>query len=441
MRLSQWMVGLTLWLCLQLPLPTIADQYNYIDISNPFLRKTPIALPVFQANDGEPMALEAARATSQLLARYLDFTRYFAISDPAAYLEDPQKMDITGSAIRYRNWTVIGAELLVTGGVSLKKGIAEFELRLFDTVKKKMLVGKRYRGSAEDYQLVARRFAGEVMLAVTGNRGVFKSKIAFVSNGSGYKEIYQCDFDGSHIRQFTHHNSISLFPDWSSDGRWLAYTTYADRWPRINIQHLQENQRVVKVDKPGLQAVPAWVPGKFELAASLSFSGDQEIYLLTGNGKVIKRLTNSVGIDVEPTWSPDGKRMAFVSKRSGTPQIYINDIISGRVQRLTFEGRYNTQPGWSPRGDRIVYSAMRDGVIDICSIDPNGGEPIHLTENQGSNEAPAWSPDGSLIAFSSTREGKSRIYVMTAFGTDQRRLFDLAGEQTNPKWSPNIFNP
>ncbi len=427
-------------LFLLLPWPTAAAQYNYIDISNPFLRKTPIAVPMFKASAHDPRAVAAAKAASELLAYYLDFTGYFTISDPVAFLEDPQKMNITGSGIRYRNWTAIGAELLVTGGVVIRDSDVEFEIRLFDTVKEKMLVGKRYRSGTNDHRQVARRFCSEVVYAITGSRSLFDSRIAFISNGSGHKEIYLCDFDGSNISRFTRHNSISLFPDWSSDGRWIAYTTYADKRPRIRIQNVREN-RAARIDKKGLQAAPAWVPGKFELAASLSFSGDQEIYLLTGNGKVIKRLTDSMGIDVEPTWSPDGKRMAFVSKRSGTPQVYIYDTVSGRVQRLTFEGRYNTQPSWSPKGDRIAYSAMSNGVIDIFTINPEGGEPIQLTENQGSNEAPTWAPDGSLIAFSSTREGKNRIYVMTAYGTDQRRLLALPGEQTNPKWSPNILNP
>ena len=417
-----------------------AAQYNYIDISNPFLRKTPIAVPMFKTATDDSAAKKTAEDTSKLLTYYLEFTGYFSIIDQAAFLEDPQTMDIKGGGIRYRNWTVIGAELLITGGVVSKGGKTEFDLRLFDTVKQQLVVGKRYRGSVGDHRLVARRFCSEVVYAITGNRGFFDSKIAFVSNGSGHKEIYLCDFDGSNVQQFTHHNSISLFPDWSSDGRWIAYTTYADKGPQIQIRNVHE-KRIARLNKPGLQIAPAWVPGKFELAASLSFSGDQEIYLLTGNGKVIKRLTNSVGIDVESTWSPDGKRMAFVSKRAGNPQLFILDTDSGRVQRLTFEGRYNTQPSWSPKGDRIAYSAMNNGVLNIFTINPDGGEPLQLTDGQGSNEAPAWSPDGSLIAFSSTREGKSRLYVMTAYGTDQKRLLTLPGEQTNPKWSMNIINP
>ncbi|WP_419656970.1 Tol-Pal system beta propeller repeat protein TolB [Desulfosarcina variabilis] len=423
-----------------LPPPSHAAQYNYIDISNPFLRKTPIAVPAFKTLTDDSAARTIAADTSTLLNDYLEFTGYFTIIDPGAFLENPQTMDIKGNGIRYRNWTVIGAELLITCGVASKGGRIEFDMRLFDTVKQQLVVGKRYRGRVGDHRLVARRFCSEVVYAVTGNRGFFSSKIAFVSNGTGHKEIYLCDFDGSNIEQFTHYNSISLFPDWSSDGRWIAYTTYAGKGPQIQIRHVHE-KRLARLNKPGLQIAPAWVPGKFELAASLSFSGDQEIYLLTGNGKVIKRLTNSVGIDVESTWSPDGKRMAFVSKRAGNPQIFILDTDSGRVQRLTFEGRYNTQPSWSPKGDRIAYSAMNNGVLNIFTINPDGGEPLQLTDSQGNNEAPAWSPDGSLIAFSSTREGKSRLYVMTAYGTDQKRLLTLPGEQTNPKWSMNIINP
>ena len=210
-RLRSFIV-LPLLLFIWLPWPTVAAQYNYIDISNPFLRKTPIAVPVFQAADLDPAAMDAAASTTGLLSYYLDFTGYFTISDSGAFLEDPQTMNITGSGIRYRNWTVIGAELLITGSVVVRDGDAEFELRLFDTVKEKMLVGKRYRGSADNYGQVARRFCSEVVFAITGSRGFFDSKIAFVSNGTGHKEIYQCSFDGSNIRRFTHHDSISLFP-------------------------------------------------------------------------------------------------------------------------------------------------------------------------------------------------------------------------------------
>ncbi len=419
--------------------PHRAAAVEYIDISNPFLRKIPLAVPWFknlsQSVQGDALCIELA----DLLSDTLKFTGYFKILDRSAFLVDPKNPNIIASRINFHNWTTIGTEALVTGSLSVNEDLFEFELRLFDTVQGKLLVGKRYKGRTEDCRMIIRRFCGEVMIHLTGERGVFDSKIAFVSALGGKKEIYVCEFDGYNMQQFTHLDNITLFPAWSSDSKWIAYTSYVRGKPDLYINHITE-EKSAALDKKGIQITPAWVPGKFELAATLSFSGDQEIYLLTGEGKIIKRLTNSRGIDVEPTWSPDGEKLAFVSKRSGTPQIYIKDIKSDRVRRLTFNGRYNTQPSWSPKGDRIAYSAMENGNIDICTIRVDGSEWVRLTEGQGDNEAPSWSPDGSLIVFSSTREGRSKIYVMTAFGTDQRRLLSLPGDQSNPKWSQNVIS-
>jgi len=419
--------------------PLSAAEYDYIDISNPFLRKIPLAVPWFKNMSGGSEDEALSVKLPDILSDTLEFTGYFKMLDRQAFLMDSKNSDIVATHINFRNWTAIGAELLITGGILVKDGLIETELRMFDTIKEKLIIGKRYKGRTDDTQRMIRRFCGEVMYHLTGNRGVFDSKIAFLSSLAGKKEIYICDFDGQYPKRFTYHEDIALFPAWSSDGKWMAYTSYAKGQPGLYIRNLREN-RTTTLDKKGIQITPAWAPGKFELAATLSFSGDQEIYLLTGGGKIIKRLTNSRGIDVEPTWSPDGKQMAFVSKRSGTPQIYIKGTASGRVRRLTFQGRYNTQPDWSPKGDKIVYSAMEASRIDIYTIDVDGGNRVKLTEDQGDNEAPSWSPDGSLIVFNSTREGRSKIYVMTAFGTDQRRLMSMPGEQTNPKWSPSVIS-
>ena len=181
---------------------------------------------------------------------------------------------------------------------------------------------------------------------------------------------------------------------------------------------------------------PSWVPGQFALGASLSFSGDPEIYLLTGKGKIIKRITNSWGIDISPKFSLDGKNVVFASRRRGSPQIFIKNLSTNKIRRLTFEGGYNTSPAWSPNGDRIAYVGIRGGKIDIYTIGIGGDFPVQLTSAAGDNEDPSWSPDGSLIVFSSTRQGRqSQLYVMTAAGGEQRKLFKLKGEQTDPDWS------
>jgi len=411
--------------------------YEYIDISNPFLRKIPIATPAFAAASGEPETVQNAERAGRILSDSLEFTGYFKIVDSGAYLEDLRQTGVTAAQLDFRNWTVIGAEMLVTGAAAFVDGALQLDLRLFDTFKEELLVGKRYRGAPDDCRRMVRRFCSEVIYLLTGRWGVFDSRIAFVSTGTGSKEIYLCDFDGYDPQQWTSHGSIALSPAWSSDGKWIAYTAYAAGKPDLYIRHVDEKRGAV-VAREGINISPAWVPGRFALAASMSFSGDPEIYLLTGSGKIIKRITKKWGIDESPAWSPDGKQMAFVSNRSGTPQIFIRDMETGSVQRLTFSGRYNTQPAWSPRGDKIAYTAMESGQINLYVIGVDGSAPLQLTRDAGDNESAAWAPDGSLIAFSSTREGISRIYVMTAYGTDQRRLLSLPGSQSSPAWSARI---
>jgi TolB protein len=412
-------------------------EIKYLDLTNPFLRKIPMAIPEFQSLSSDPSANGQVGVFADELQEMLEFTGYFKMLNRGSFLHDPRKSGITKSTINFPNWMTIGAELLITGALQITGNSMVVELRLFDTFKANLLVGKRYRGSIEDRRTITKRFCSEVLQALNGHAGFFNSRLAFVSNGTGHKEIYQCDFDGKNIRRVTRKNSITSFPAWSSDGRHLAYTSFVNGPVQIFIRNLK-NGTENKVVYKGVQIAPSWSPKKYELTATLSYGGDQEIYLLTGTGKMIKRLTNSRGIDVDATWAPDGRKIAFVSKRSGKPQIYIKEIRSGRVERLTYEGRYNTQPSWSPKGDMIAYSSMAQGNINIYVIDVEGKKPIQLTFNQADNEAPTWSPDGSLIAFSSTREGGSRIYVMTTSGTDQRRLFKMAGEQSHPRWSPNI---
>ena len=414
-------------------------EYDYIDINNPFLRKIPIAIPIFSSLTDSNTKQPVLKKTSDLLTETLEFTGYFKMLDRGAFLIDPDHPPLITPKINFGNWVSIGAELLITGGLSVKENTVVMELRLFDTFKGKKLVGKKYEGPTGDLRKMIRRFCGEVIYHLTGNRGNFNSKIAFISTGSGNKEIFICDFDGSNIKQFTQNNRINLFPSWSSDAKWIAYTSYLKGKPDIYIVNLK-NKQSTTISKKGINIAPAWAPTRFQLAATLSFSGDQEIYLLTGTGKITKRLTRKYGSDVSPTWSPDGKKIAFVSNRAGSPQIYIKGIRSGQVERLTFNGTYNTQPNWSPRGDKIVYSSLQEGRNNIFIIDIKDKQPTQLTFDSRDNEAPSWSSDGSLITFSSTREGPSRIYIMTAYGTDQRRLLFLQGEQTNPKWSPNVNN-
>ncbi len=439
-RFVRVLLGICILLAMSLRAAPVLADYDYINISNPFLKKIPLAVPVFKSLTPESAAneREAAIKTSDLMAQTLEYTGYFTIINRDAFLDKPDDSGVDETRINFANWKSIGAELLITGGLRMAGDRLEMEIRLFDIFKAELLFGKRYTGRVGDEREMVRRFCGEVIYRLTGRQGLFDSQIAFVSTTPGNKEIYRCDFDGHNPLRFTHTTSLTLSPSWSPDGSEIAFVSYENDKPDIFVQPLTGKRTLIS-GRSGINITPAWVPGnRSYLAAALSFEGDEEIYLLTRSGEIVKRLTKNWGIDVSPTFSPDGKKMAFVSKRSGTPQIHIQDTDGGNAYRITYEGRYNTQPVWSPAGDRIAYSGMKDGRIDIYVIGSDGRGNVQLTREAGNNEHPSWSPDGNMIAFSSTRTGTSKIFIMTASGTDQRQLLDLAGEQTSPAWSPRF---
>ena len=155
------------------------SEYEYIDISNPFLRKIPIAVPLFKTTSASLQEEQVSVQGSDLISKSLEFTGYFKMLDPGAFLENPQKSGIITSSINFQNWTGIGAEILVTGGVSIKGNLLEMELRLIDTFKAQLLVGKQYKGWIHDPRRMLHRFCNEVVYRLTGSWGVFDSKIAF----------------------------------------------------------------------------------------------------------------------------------------------------------------------------------------------------------------------------------------------------------------------
>ncbi len=414
-----------------LALAAPASARVYIDITQPFSKKLPLALTQFQPLPGamsDPVGVKG----EALLKRYLGYTGLFDFMDPKGFLGAP-RLD----GIDYRRWSRIGAELMIAGGYKLENNILTLKLWLYDITEGKLLVGRLYDGRPADLGAMLARFSDDVMLALTGERSIYSTMIAFVGRRERVKEIYLMRFDGSGVRKLSHKGDISLYPAWSPDGALVAYSSYVNRRPAIVVHALAGGSGKVVINKPGVNLTPAFRPKHSgQLAAAMSYTGMNNIFLADLAGKVIKRLTDGWGIEVGPSFSPDGKRMAYVSDRGGNPQIYVLDLSTGTNRRITFGHKYAASPAWSPRGDRIAYQAQTNGAFQVATIRPDGSDMRILTSGWGGGEDPTWSPDGRLIAYTSRGTGRYQIYLMTAGGEFITRLTNLPGDQTDPAWSP-----
>ena len=406
----------------------------YIDINAPSISKFKVAVPDFHNLGKTSDHPDLAQKFADIISHDLELSGYFLPIDKKAFLEEEGE-GITLEEINFKNWSVIGAELLVKGGYTIIGNHVEVVARLFDTYWGKQIMGKRFLGRIANYRWLAHRLSNEIIRMLTGQDGMFLTQLAYVDTTTGNKEIRLSDYDGYNSRAITTDSNIALSPRISPDGNRVIYTSYKDGRPKLYLKDLRSGHTKVLSQRKGLNIGAAWTPDGTKVALTLSVKGNPDIFLIDLNGKIVKRLTSNWGIDVSPCFSPDGKMMAFVSNRSGSPQIYIKDLATGNSRRLTFEGNYNTSPRWS-RLNRIVYTSMNHGSFDIFTIDPEGGEPKQLTGDTGNNEDPCWSPCGRYIVFSSNRLGKYHLYIMTANGQNQRRITGRQGEQTAPSWGP-----
>ena len=415
-------------------LPGVALGRIYIDVNAPSIPKFNIAIPDFKDLGSDKKHAELSTRLPGIIANDLDLSGYFNPMDKGAFLEE-EGGGLTSSTINFKDWSVIGAELLLKGGYTRIGSRLEVEIRLFDVFWGRQILGKRALGDISRYRHLMHRLSNEIIQRLTGHEGIFLTKLAFVGNATGQKEIYVCDYDGYNERSITRDKSIALLPRWSPDGKDIVYNSYKHGGPMLYLKNMATGRVRRLSGRSGLNIGACWSPNGREIALTMSHKGNPDIFTINLKGKILKQLVKHWGIDVSPAFSPGGDKIAFVSNRSGSPQIYTLDLVSKREERLTYEGRYNTSPSWSSR-NRIAFVSMTDGKFDICTMDPSGGRLRKLTDGQGNNEDPCWSPDGRYIVFSSDRKGRYHIYIMNANGQNQRRITFGKGDQTAPSWAP-----
>jgi TolB protein len=328
-----------------------------------------------------------------------------------------------------------GLEALVVAEVLPRGNGYVLDGQIYEMEHGERIFGRRYAGDDALFRRMVHRFADEVTFRLAGEKGMAQTRIAYVSDVSGAKEIYVMDYDGFNPRKVTGNRTLNLSPAWSPDGKKLAYTSYREGNPDIHVVDLTTSRRWRVTTDPGLDTSPSWAPNG-GLAYSASHGEGMNLYWVGEDGKGMKRLTYGLGASISPTWSPNGSDLAFTSDRGGSPQIYLMQADGTNNRRLTFDGDYNSDPQWSPRGDRIAFSCRRGGDFRICTISPDGKGLREITRGPGSDESPSWAPDGRHLVFSSSREGKRRLFMVDAEGGNPERLTQDAGNHLSPAWSP-----
>ncbi len=405
----------------------------YIPIDQPADQKFPIAIADLHREKG---SRKAARVIPEIIRNDLKLSGYFLIIPPEGFKKSAEKEGIRENDIRFTFWRSINAQALVKGSVSKEGGRDVVTLKLFDPFIGRMLIGKKYKGTDDQWREMAHRFSDEIMEALTGIRGVFNTRIAYSLVTKKGKEIAVMDMDGFAPEQLTKNKSINISPTWSPDGTMLVFTSYIHGNPDLYILRLG-GKRIRRLTKgPGGKITPSWEPKGQRIAMASSASSIANIYTVSPSGRGLHRLTNGRAIDISPTWSPDARSIAFASERAGGLHIFRMDSSGRYIQRLTFVGEQNDMPNWSPMGDKIVFAGRVGGHFDIFTINANGGSIQRLTINAGSNEHPTFSPDGRFVTFSSTRTGSPAIYIMRRDGSNQTRV--SKGNGILPSWSPRM---
>ncbi|MDP2279458.1 MAG: Tol-Pal system beta propeller repeat protein TolB, partial [Nitrospirota bacterium] len=393
----------------------------YIDITSPAIKKLPIAIQEFSGPEGKQIA--------DIIRDDLEFTGFFLSIDRAAYIES------SAQVFNPKNWTVIGAEAVIKGVVHGEQNLTAV-VSLYDTNEGREVLKKEYKGEKASIRHLGHSIASDIYQHITGEKGIFGTKVAFVAEDEGKKGLYMMDWDGTDIKRLGIKGNFVLRPHWSQDGSKIVYSSErGGQWGIYLLDFIKMTEKKVFASK-GLNITGNFSPGGDEIMFSSSQDETYGIYNLRISDSKLTRITSARWIEISPAVSPDGKLVAFVSDRGGTPQIYIMNRNGYDTRRVTFEGSYNTSPSWSPDGKKIVFVGRVSGKHQIFIISPDGSALTRFTD-KGNNEDPSFSPDGRFIIFFSDRNGGSGIYIMRANGESQKKITPPWLRAFGPRWSPN----
>lgn len=422
-----------LLLFLAMVLPLQANAVLKIEITGGSEAALPIAIVPFGVEGYAP-----PEDISEIIRNDLASSGRFAPLEKRDLISQPHE----GEQVNFQDWRLLRSEGLLIGKVSSQDGETyQVQFQLFDVYKAEQLVGKRYNVPASGLRSLAHQIADIVYETLTGEKGVFSTRLAFVTemkNADGSKRyaLQVSDADGANPRTVLQSTQPILSPNWSPDGERLAYVSFENAKAEVYVQELSSGRRNTVASFRGLNSAPAWSPDGKKLALTLSKNGNPEIYVLELASGDLSRVThNSQAIDTEPVWMPNGREILFTSDRGGRPQIYRVDADGGRAERVTFEGSYNASADISPDGKTMAMVHAVNGKFHIAIQDLQTGAVQVLTDTTA-DESPSFAPNGRMILYATEQKGRGVLAAVSVDGRIKQRLGESGSAVREPAWSP-----
>jgi TolB protein len=342
--------------------------------------------------------------------------------------------------VNYRYWKNRGSQTVVIGKVVQRQdGKIEVRFRMLDTAKEAQTIGYAYTIVVPQIRAIAHKIADIIYEKLTGESGVFSTRIAYVARFPQRFELHVADADGLNSQFILAHKESIMSPSWSPDGTRIAYVSFEQHRSIIFIHNLVDGTRRVLAAYDGINSAPAWTPDGKRLAIVLSKDGVSQIYMIEADGSTVTRLTNSNAIDTEPSFSPDGKTILFTSDRGGTPQIYRMTASGGDVERVTFEGGYNVSPRYSPDGKSFAFIQRAQGRYSLALMDLATRQTQILTDSS-LDGSPAFAPNGRLILYASIVGGRGILAAVSSDGRIKQKITASAQDVREPAWGPLVGN-
>lgn len=338
--------------------------------------------------------------------------------------------------VNFTEWRNRNADAMVIGAVQrLSDGRFEVRFRLLDVPRQTQLLGLGFTMTAAQLRLTGHKIADAIYEKLTGERGVFSTRIAYVVKQEGRFELRIADADGHGAQTALASREPIISPTWSPDGTRLAYVSFENKKAVVYQHSLATGQRQVVANFRGSNSAPSWSPDGRQLAVVLSREGGSQLFLINADGSNVRRLTQSQSIDTEPFFSPDGQTIYFTSDRGGSPQIYRMPAAGGEAQRITFDGSYNVSPRVSADGKTLAYVSRNGTRFQLVSMDLASRQVQLLTDTQR-DESPSFAPNGKMLLYATEIGGRGVLAAVSSDGRVKHRLTVQAADVREPAWGP-----